>query len=49
MIIGPLGEVLYHQEHKEEIFTYTLEKNKLEEARAKFPFWKDADDFLIQP
>lgn len=49
MIVGPLGEILYHQEHKEEIFTYTLQKEKLDEARSKFPFWKDADDFLIQP
>jgi omega-amidase len=48
MIVGPLGEILYHQEHKEEVFTYTLNKEKLEEARTKFPFWKDADDFYIQ-
>jgi len=49
MIIGPLGEILYHQEHKEDIFTYTLNKEKLEDARSKFPFWKDADDFFVQP
>jgi predicted amidohydrolase len=49
MIVGPLGEVLYHQEHKEEIFTYTLQKEKLTEAREKFPFWKDADNFFIEP
>jgi predicted amidohydrolase len=49
MIIGPLGEILYHQEHKEDIFTYTLQKENLEDARSKFPFWKDADDFFIQP
>src|SRR5579871_5121591 len=48
MIVGPLGEVLYHQEHKEEIFTYTLKKEKLTEAREKFPFWKDADNFFIE-
>ena len=47
MIVGPLGEVLYHQEHKEDVFTYTLQREKLNEARTKFPFWKDADDFLI--
>ena len=49
MIVGPLGEILYHQEHKEEVFTCTLHKEKLEEARTKFPFWKDADDFFVQP
>jgi omega-amidase len=49
MIIGPAGEVIYHQEHKEDIFTFTFEKEKLSETREKFPFWKDADDFIIQP
>ncbi|MBS1948858.1 MAG: amidohydrolase [Bacteroidetes bacterium] len=49
MIIGPLGEVLYHQAHKEDIFTYSIHKETLTEAREKFPFWKDADRFLIQP
>ena len=48
MIIGPLGEEIYHQEHKEDVFTYTLQKEHLNEARSKFPFWKDADDFFIQ-
>lgn len=47
MVIDPLGEVLYHKEHEEDIFTITLEKSTLTEVRTKFPFWKDADDFLI--
>ncbi len=47
MVIDPLGELLYHKEHEENIFTITLEKDKLTEVRAKFPFWKDADNFLI--
>ncbi len=47
MIIDPLGEVLYHKEHEEDIFTIILEKNTLTEVRNKFPFWKDADDFHI--
>jgi predicted amidohydrolase len=49
MIVDPLGEVLYHGSDKEEVFTYTLHKEKLEEVRTKFPFWKDADRFLIEP
>jgi len=49
MIVGPLGETIYHQEHKDDIFTYTLEKERLTDARGKFPFWKDADNFFIQP
>ncbi len=48
MIIDPLGEILYHKENEEDIFTYTLQKEKLDEVREKFPFWKDADPFFIQ-
>lgn len=47
MVIDPSGEVLYHKAFEEDIFTITLEKEKLEEARNKFPFWKDADEFRI--
>jgi predicted amidohydrolase len=48
MIVDPLGEILYHKAHVEDVFTYTLQKEKLEEVRNKFPFWKDADDFKIK-
>jgi len=47
MIIDPLGDPLYHKEHSEDIFTYTLQKERLEEVRSKFPFWRDADEFRI--
>ena len=47
-IIDPLGEILYHRENTEDVFTYTLQKQKLEEVREKFPFWKDADTFNIE-
>lgn len=49
MIINPLGEIIYHKEDDEDIFTYTLSKEKLDEVRTKFPFWKDADEFFIEP
>src|SRR5580692_12604683 len=49
MIIDPLGEILYHGAEKEEVFTQTLHKDKLEEIRQRFPFWKDADHFHIEP
>jgi len=49
MIVGPLGEILYHAPEKEDIFTATLRKDQLEEARTRFPFWKDADQFSIKP
>jgi omega-amidase len=48
MIIDPLGEMLYHKSREEDIFTHTFQKDKLEEARSRFPFWRDADDFSIQ-
>ena len=47
LVIDPLGQVLYHMADAEDINTITLQKDKLEEIRTRFPFWKDADDFTI--
>jgi len=47
LIIDPLGQVLYHMADEEDVNTITLQKELLEETRAKFPFWKDADSFKI--
>jgi omega-amidase len=47
MAIDPMGEILYHEKDKEDIFTITLDKSVLEKTREKFPFWKDADNFKI--
>lgn len=47
MIIDPLGEVLYTKKDEEDIYTITLEKTQLDSVREKFPFWKDADAFMI--
>jgi omega-amidase len=47
MIVDPLGEVLETKAHDETIITQTLDKEKLDEIRKKFPFWRDADDFQI--
>lgn len=49
MIVDPLGEVLYTKAHEEDIYTITLQKEKLEEIRTKLPFLEDADNFMIQP
>ncbi|MFT3748689.1 MAG: amidohydrolase [Agriterribacter sp.] len=49
MIVDPLGEVLYTKADTEDIHTAILQKDKLEEVRSKFPFWKDADNFSIEP
>lgn len=47
MIVDPLGEILYHCNDEEDIFTIALDKTHLENVREKFPFWKDADRFTI--
>jgi predicted amidohydrolase len=47
MVLNALGETLYHKANDEDIFTITLEKDKLEATRNKFPFLKDADEFNI--
>lgn len=48
LIIDPSGQVLYHMAEEEDVFTITLQKEKLEEVRARFPFWRDADTFNIE-
>jgi predicted amidohydrolase len=47
LVIDPLGQVLYHKADEEDVFTITLEKEKLEEIRNRFPFLHDADGFKI--
>jgi omega-amidase len=49
MIIDPLGVPLYQGGREETVFTYTLWKEKLDEIRTRFPFWRDADHFSIEP
>lgn len=49
MIIDALGETLYHEKEKEDVFTITLQKENLDTVREKFPFWKDADEYMIGP
>ncbi|MET6998906.1 amidohydrolase [Chitinophaga defluvii] len=46
-LIDPMGEIIYQQSHNEDIFTYTLDRNRLEEVRKNIPFLKDADKFQI--
>ncbi len=49
MVIDPMGEILYQKENGEDVFTITLQKQKLDEVRSKLPFWKDGDSFIINP
>lgn len=46
-LIDPIGEIIYHKAHDEDVFTYTLSRTHLQELRAKFPFMRDADQFMI--
>jgi omega-amidase len=47
-IIDPAGEIIYQKNKEEEVVTYTLSKEKITETRNQFPFWKDADSFIIK-
>ena len=47
LIIDPLGQILYHKEDEEDVFTITLQKEDADKVRTQFPFWKDADTFRI--
>jgi omega-amidase len=47
MVVSPMGDVLYHKAHEEDVFTVALKKEELDKVRRKFPFWRDADDFRI--
>jgi omega-amidase len=47
MVVDPMGEVLYHKKDEEDVFTVSLDRTHLEAVRERFPFWKDADRFLI--
>lgn len=49
MVIDPLGEIAYYKEDAEDLFTITLQTETLQQIREKFPFWRDADVFQIQP
>jgi omega-amidase len=47
MVVGAVGEVLYHCSGNEDVFTITLQKEDLIHTREQFPFWKDGDIFQI--
>lgn len=47
MVVDPMGEILYHKSHDEDIFTVELDREHLNEVRRKLPFWKDSDQFEI--
>lgn len=47
MVVDPLGGIVATVTAREEVITYSLSRQRLEEVRAKWPFLKDADRFVI--
>ncbi len=47
MLIDPMGEVLFHVAHAEDVSTHTLVWEKMEQVRNTLPFWKDGDRFSL--
>ena len=47
MIVNPLGEVLYHKAHEEDIFTIELQQHELQQIRQTLPFLRDGDHFQL--
>lgn len=46
-VIDPQGNYLYEKSNADDIQTIELDKEKLNDFRKQFPFWKDADRFDI--
>ncbi len=49
MVVDPLGKTAYEKSHDEDIFTITINKENVDDIRKQFPFWKDAEHFVIVP
>jgi omega-amidase len=49
MVLDPLGNVLYHKQHEEDISTFELNHEELKKTRKQLPFLKDADEFVLNP
>lgn len=46
-LIDPMGEIIYRKSDEEDIFSYTLDRERLDEIRKNIPFLKDADQFIL--
>ena len=46
-VIDPLGEIIYYNNTGEDIFSCTLHMERITATRDQFPFWQDADSFII--
>jgi len=45
--IDPMGNILWQYSDAEAVFTYSFQKENLEEVRQHLPFLQDADNFII--
>jgi predicted amidohydrolase len=49
MVVNALGNILYHRQDEEDVFTMTLNYEDLKKVRETFQFLKDADSFSLNP
>jgi predicted amidohydrolase len=49
MVVNALGNILYHKQDEEDVFTTTLNYEDLKKVRETFRFLKDADAFSLSP
>ena len=49
LVTDALGNTVWNGKNEEEIYTITIEKQHLLEARNQYPFLRDADHFTIHP
>lgn len=47
MVVGPMGDILYHKERDEDVFTIELSTDEIKKVRSAIPFLNDADNFKI--
>jgi predicted amidohydrolase len=47
MCIDPNGKVIYYKPNDEDLYTFSINKKEVTEARASLPFLKDGDSFTV--
>jgi len=47
MCIDPNGKVIYYKPNDEDLYTFSINKEDVTDARASFPFLKDGDSFKL--
>ena len=47
MCIDPNGKVIYYKPNDEDLYTFSISRDEVENTRTNFPFLKDADSFIL--